>query len=101
MSQQPLLMEADCEDDLKDELSITSGGQTLRQSASLRAFRDSSRQRAANRQHPFRRESPALPKNDLRSNADPILRFLGYFSRDLQETKDATHMAFQTMSNIG
>ena len=101
MSQQPLLMDVDREDDLEDELSITSGGQTLRRSASLRAVRDSSRQRAANRQQPFCRYCPALPQDDLRRKADPILRFLGYFSGDLQETKDATHMAFQTMSNIG
>ena len=94
-------MDVDREDDLEDELSITSGGQTLRRSVSLRAFRDSLRQRAANQQQPFRRESPALPQDDLRRKADGILRFLGYFSRDLQETKDATHMAFQTMSNIG
>ena len=37
----------------------------------------------------------------MRRKADRILRFLGYFSRDLQEPKDATHMAFQTISNIG
>src|ERR1700759_112916 len=30
-----------------------------------------------------------------------MLGFLGYFSRDLQETKDAQHMAFREMSNIG
>ena len=101
MSQQPLLMDVDREDDLEDELSITSGGQTLRRSASLMAFRDSSRERAANRQQPFRRDSPALPQDDLRRKADRIHRFLGYFSRDLQETGDAPHMAFQTMSNIG
>ena len=100
MSQQPLLMDVDREDDLEDELSITSGDQTLRRSASLRAFRDSSWHRAANRQQPFRRESPALSQDDLRRKADRILRFLGYFSRDLQETKDASHMAFQTMSSI-
>ena len=94
-------MDVDREDELEDELSITSGGQTFLLSASLRAFRDSSRQRAANRQQPFRRESPALPQDDLRRKADRILRFLGYFSRDLEETKDATHMSFQTLSNIG
>ena len=101
MSQQPLLMDVDREDDLEDILSITIGGQTLRRSASPRAFRDSSRQRAANRQQPFRSDSPALPHDDLRRKADRILRFLGCFSRDLQESKDATHMAFQTMANIG
>ena len=101
MSQQPLLMEVDLENDLEDELSITSGGQTFRRSVSLWAFRDSSPQTAGHRQQPFRRDSPALPQNDLRRNADRILRFLRYFSRDLQQTKDATHMAFQTMSNIG
>ena len=101
MSQQPLLMDVDREDDLEDEQPITSGGQTLRRSVSLRALRDSSRQREANRQQPFRRDSPALPQDDLRRKADRILRFLRYLSRDLQETKDATHMAFQTMSNIG
>ena len=101
MSQQPLLMDIAREDGLEDELSITGGGQTLRRSASLRVFRDSSRQRAANRQPPFRRDSPALPQDDQRRKADPLLRFLGYFSRDLQATKDSTHMAFQTMSNIG
>ena len=94
MSQQPLLMDVDREDDLEDELSITSGGQTLRRSASPRGFRDSSRQRAANQQEPFIRDSPALPQDDLRRKADRILRFLGYFSRDLQETMDASHMAF-------
>ena len=101
MSEQPLLLDVDREDDLEDELFITSGGQTLRRSASLRAFRDSSRQRAANRQQPFRTESPALPQEDLRRKADRILRFLGYFSRDLQETKDATQMPFKSRSNIG
>ena len=101
MSQQPLLMDVDREDDLEDELSITSGGQTLKQSASQRAFRDCSRQRAANRQQPFRRDSPALRQDDLRRKADQIVRFLGYFIRDLQETKDDTHMALQTMSNMG
>ena len=94
-------MDVDREDDLEDELSITSRGQTRRRWASLRAFRDSSRQIAANREQPFRRDRPALPQDDLRRKADRILRFLGYFSRDLQETKDPTHMAFQTMSNIG
>ena len=89
------------EDDLENELSITSGGQSLRRSASLRAFRDSSRQRAANRQHPLRRDSPTLPQHDMRRKADRILRLLGYLSRDLQETNDAPNMAFQTMSNIG
>ena len=93
-------MDVDREDDLEEELSITSGGQTLRRSVSLRAFRDSSRQRAANRDQPFRRDRPPLPQDDLRRKADRILRFFGYFSRDLQETKDATHMDFQTMSNI-
>ena len=101
MSDQPQLMDVDREDDLEDELSITSGGQTLRRSASLWAFRDSSRQRASNSQQPFSKDSPALPQDDLRRQADRILRFVGYFSRDLQETKDATHMGFQTMSNIG
>ena len=76
MPQQPLLMEVDREDDREDELSITSGGQTLRRSASLRAFRDSSRQRAAHRQPVFRREYPVLPQDDLRRNTDRILRFL-------------------------
>ena len=80
MSQEPLLMDVDREDDLEDALSITSGGQTLRRSASLRAFRDFSRQRAANRQQPCRRDSPALPQDDLRRGAHRILRFLGYFS---------------------
>ena len=47
------------------------------------------------------RESPSLPQDDLRRKADRILRFVGYISREVQETKDATHMAFQTMSNIG
>ena len=94
-------MDVDREDDLEDELSITSGGQTLRRSASLRAFRDYSRQRAANRQPPFRRDSPALAQDYLRRKADRILRILGYFNRDVQESKDATHMTFQTMSNIG
>ena len=94
-------MDVDWEDDLEDEVSITSGGQTLRRLASLRAFGESSRQRAANRQQPFRRESLALPQDDLRRKADRILRFLRSFSRDLLETKDATHMAFQTLSNIG
>ena len=28
-------------------------------------------------------------------------RFLVYFTRDLQETKYAQHIAFRTMSNIG
>ena len=37
----------------------------------------------------------------MRKKADQILRFLGYFSRDLEETKDAQNMAFRTMSNIG
>ena len=101
MSQQPLLMDIDREDDLEDEMSIRSVGQTLRQSALLRACRDSSRQRAAYGQQPFTRESPSLPQDDLRRKADRILRFLGYLSWDLQETRDATHMAFQTMSNIG
>ena len=101
MSQQPLLMDVNREDDVEDELSITTGGQTLRLSASLREFRDSSPQRAVKRQPPFRRDSPALPQDDLKRKVERILRFLGYFSRDLQETKDATHMAFQTMSNVG
>ena len=101
MSQQPLLIDVDREYDLEDELSITGGGQTLRQSASLTAFRDSSQQRAAYRQPPFRRDSPALPQDDLKRKADRSPRFLGYFTRDLPETKDATHLAFQTMSNIG
>ena len=94
-------MDVDLEDDLEDELSITSGGQTLRRWASLRAFRDSSRQRAANRQQPFRRESPALPLDALWRKAHRILRFLRYFNWDWRETRDATHMAFQTMSDIG
>ena len=38
MSQEPLLMDVYREDNLEDELSITSGGQTLRRSALLRAF---------------------------------------------------------------
>ena len=70
MSQQPLLMDIDWEDDLEDELSIASRDQTLRRLASLRAFRDSLRLRAANRQQPFRRESPALPQDDQRRKAD-------------------------------
>ena len=70
MSQQPLQIDVDREDDLEDELSITSGGHSLRQSASLMAFRDSSRQRAGNRQQPFRSDSPALPQDDLRRKAD-------------------------------
>ena len=101
MSQQPLLIDVDRKYDLEDELSITSGVQTLRQSASLTTFRDSSQQRAANRHPPFRRDSPALPQDDLKRKADRIPRLLVYFSRDLPETKDATHLAFQTMSNIG
>ena len=76
MLQQPLLMDVDWEDDREEELFITSPGQTLRRSASLREFRDSSRQRAAHRQQPFRRECPGLPQEDLGSNADRILRFL-------------------------
>ena len=65
-------MDVDCKDDLEDELSITSGGQSFRRSASLRAFRDCTRQRAANRQQPFRRDSPPLPQDDLRRKADRI-----------------------------
>ena len=33
-------------------------------------------------------------QEDLGRKADQILRFLGYFSRDLLDTKDAAHMAF-------
>lgn len=41
------------------------------------------------------------PQEDLGRKADQNLRFLGYFCRDLQDPKDATHMAFWTMSHIG
>lgn len=87
-------MDVDREDDLEDELSVTSGGQTLRRSAALRAFRDSSRRRAA-RQQPFQMQSTPKPEDDLRKKADRILRFLEYFSQDFQETKDALTCHFR------
>ena len=103
-SQQSLLMDVD-PNIQEDELSTISSSHALRRSTSLRTFRDTSRQRAASRQQPFVRapssQPTPTPQDDLRKKADRILRFLGYFSRDLQETKDAQHMAFREMSNIG
>ena len=103
-SQQPLLMDVD-PNSQEDELSTTSSSHALRRSTSLRTFRDTSRHRAASRQQPFTRDCSSqptpTPQDNLRKKADRILRFLGYFSRDLQETKDAQHMAFREMSNIG
>ena len=104
LSQQPLLMDVD-PNSQEDELSTTSSSHALRRSTSLRIFRDTSRQTAASRQQPFARapssQQTPTPQDDLRKNADRIQWFLGYFSRDLHETKDAQHMAFREMSNIG
>ena len=103
-SQQPLLMDVDPNSQV-DELATTSSSHALRRFTSLRTFRDPSRQRAVSRQQPFARapssQPTPTPQDDLRKKADRILRFLGYFSQDLQETKDAQHIAFREMSNIG
>ena len=102
--QQPLLMDVD-PNSQEDELSTTSSSHALRRSTLLRTFRDISRQRVASRQQPFARapsaEPTPTPQDDWRKKAARILRFLGYFSRDLQDTKYAQHMAFRIMSNIG
>ena len=89
-SQQPLLMDVDANSQ-EDELSTTSSSHALRRSASLRSFRYTSRQRAASRQKPFAQapssQPTPTPQDDLWKKADRILRFLGYFSRDLQRPK--------------